>query len=598
MLSKHCRPTTQVNDIFGGLSTGSHTHWVNHCPDNLAQFHNCAARLLTPRHPLRISASRRPGRRSPSKGGHTGTSSLRGFRLARPRSHHHVLMVKRDDAAADGVISSSEDQDGASMDEDTRQMEARLSQLRLTPQPDLLLPSLDLEGVAEHILSGRACDIVCMVGAGISVSAGIPDFRTPGTGLYDNLQKYDLPYPEAVFEIGFFKRNPQPFVDLALALFPGKFAPTPAHFFMRLLHERGLLRRCYTQNIDSLEREAGLPANKIVAAHGNFDSAHCIRCRREHSTEYVREALEKREISRCQTPTCRKLVKPDIVFFGEDLPRRFFQLRATDLPAADLLITMGTSLVVHPFAGLTALVEDECPRLLINREPAGLNLGYRFHRKDNRRDVLCLGDADVGVRKLARLLGWEADLDALIASHVPSLRPSGAQGNPEIPATAHIEGATKMASAKSKFEPDIASFRDQKVGTAETVAASAGGSALGAQATSKPSMAVAQRACEETNDMASKVTPATSDVLSKAAPRTAVPEPANNVKKGSANEMTAATICKRGGVTAGARHPGGGVKGGAQSAVTTMETEANGRVSEAAGDSASAPQDQGTANGC
>lgn len=133
MLSKHCRPTTQVNDIFGGLSTGSHTHWVNHCPDNLAQFHNCAARLLTPRHPLRISASRRPGRRSPSKGGHTGTSSLRGFRLARPRSHHHVLMVKRDDAAADGVISSSEDQ--------VRQQDAaiRLIYVCITPFISMLL---------------------------------------------------------------------------------------------------------------------------------------------------------------------------------------------------------------------------------------------------------------------------------------------------------------------------------------------------------------------------------------------------------------------------------------------------------------------------
>jgi NAD-dependent SIR2 family protein deacetylase len=63
--------------------------------------------------------------------------------------------------------------------------------------------------------AGKAKRIVCMCGAGLSVSAGIPDFRTPGTGLYSNLQKFDLPYPEAVFEINYFKRNPAPFFMLA-----------------------------------------------------------------------------------------------------------------------------------------------------------------------------------------------------------------------------------------------------------------------------------------------------------------------------------------------------------------------------------------------
>lgn len=72
------------------------------------------------------------------------------------------------------------------------------------------------------IKSGRAKRIIVMCGAGVSVSAGIPDFRTPGTGLYSQLERYGLPEPEAVFSIGFFKKNPKPFHMLAKELFPGK----------------------------------------------------------------------------------------------------------------------------------------------------------------------------------------------------------------------------------------------------------------------------------------------------------------------------------------------------------------------------------------
>jgi Sir2 family len=134
----------------------------------------------------------------------------------------------------------------------------------------------ELQQVAEWIRSGQAQRILVVTGAGVSVAAGIPDFRSPGTGLYDNLKKYKLPYPEAVFDVRFFAQNPQPFVQLASELWPAsaasasaaarggggasnaeqhhaKYKPTYTHCFLALLAEKNLLLRVYTQNIDGLD---------------------------------------------------------------------------------------------------------------------------------------------------------------------------------------------------------------------------------------------------------------------------------------------------------------------------------------------------------
>lgn len=138
---------------------------------------------------------------------------------------------------------------------------------------------------------GRCKNVVVVAGAGISTASGIPDFRlpsgsfsraacaffpffffffgfpksrdlsviplffrTPGTGLYANLEQYNIPYPEAIFNIDYFSNDPLPFFSLAKALYPGSHRPNYIHYFIRMLHHKGLLLRMYTQNIDGLEK--------------------------------------------------------------------------------------------------------------------------------------------------------------------------------------------------------------------------------------------------------------------------------------------------------------------------------------------------------
>ncbi|KAJ8298618.1 hypothetical protein KUTeg_022678 [Tegillarca granosa] len=112
-----------------------------------------------------------------------------------------------------------------------------------------------LNDLAQSLKEDVYKNVVVVAGAGISTPSGIPDFRSPGTGLYDNLQQYRIPYPEAIFDIDYFHQNPRPFFTLAKELYPtGKYRPNYIHYFVRLLHDKGLLLRMYTQNIDGLER--------------------------------------------------------------------------------------------------------------------------------------------------------------------------------------------------------------------------------------------------------------------------------------------------------------------------------------------------------
>jgi len=254
----------------------------------------------------------------------------------------------------------------------------------------------ELEQLAKLIEKGKSKRILVLTGAGVSTGAGIPDFRSPGTGLYDNLQKYDLPYPEAIFEVNYYRKRPAAFVSLAHELWPGiKFKPTLTHHFLRLLADKGLLLRIYSQNIDGLEFLAGIPDDKLVECHGHFRTASCIDCGRSANAETVKETI----VSGGKTPKCDHCggnVKPDIVFFGEDLPDRFHRLLKQDIPKADLLLVMGTSLNVAPVSMIPEMVR--CNRVLFNRD--------KVMKIRKGRDMFIPGDCDANAKELIDLLGW------------------------------------------------------------------------------------------------------------------------------------------------------------------------------------------------
>ena len=161
----------------------------------------------------------------------------------------------------------------------------------------------------------------------------------------------------------------------------------------------------FTQNIDCLDRAAGVPVEDIVEAHGSFSSQHCIDCGMHFPDEEMAMAVSGGQVPHCKATTCGGLVKPDIVFFGESLPASFRE--NTSLPAAaDLCLVIGTSLSVQPFASLPSFCAEGVPRLLINLERVG-GLGSRPD------DVVLLGPCDAGIRKLAKALGWDEELESL-----------------------------------------------------------------------------------------------------------------------------------------------------------------------------------------
>jgi NAD-dependent deacetylase len=200
--------------------------------------------------------------------------------------------------------------------------------------------------------------VVALTGAGISVPSGIPDFRTPGTGLWENVD------PMEVAHIDVFRRDPERFWHF----YGDRFQtledkrPNGAHLALARLEAAGHLKAVITQNIDRLHARAG--TRELVEVHGTIDHSSCLGCGARFALAEVRSRQrdDAAGVPRCD---CGQPLKPDVVLFGEYLPEDALRQAQSLAASADLLLCIGSSLEVYPVGQLPAVTGASGGKLAI-----------------------------------------------------------------------------------------------------------------------------------------------------------------------------------------------------------------------------------------
>ena len=260
-----------------------------------------------------------------------------------------------------------------------------------------------LDDVLELLRTRR--QIIVITGAGISVSCGIPDFRSKD-GLYNTLDcsSFGIPSAELLFDLEFFEIDPQPFYRFASSLLPNDTQPSLAHHFLGTLSGQKKLLRNYTQNVDGLERKVpGLNHNKqLIECHGSMAKFKCTKCRfKTDLNEELASEVRKGNVVYCSSKSCTEVLKPNITFFGEPLPSSLGKSIEKDLPICDLVLVIGTSLKVGgSVVEIIKRIDPSVPQILINKECVKLpafSEGF---------DVSILGQCDEVVQYLCQRLGW------------------------------------------------------------------------------------------------------------------------------------------------------------------------------------------------
>ncbi len=245
----------------------------------------------------------------------------------------------------------------------------------------------------------QACDllraaekVVVLTGAGISTESGIPDFRSPGSGMWSFSDPLD------VASIWSFREQPAHFYNWIRPL-SRKFLearPNPAHLSLARLQQAGRVGAIITQNIDDLHQVAG--ASQVIQVHGHTRTATCLACNIAVKADPVWEAVSRnQEPSPC--PACGGLLKPDMVLFGEELPQHVLEAAQQAALNCDLMIVAGSSLEVMPAADLPFLARRRGARIiLMNLAPTLL---------DSQADVIVREYLAISLPKLAHC--WLAD---------------------------------------------------------------------------------------------------------------------------------------------------------------------------------------------
>lgn len=199
---------------------------------------------------------------------------------------------------------------------------------------------------------------LALTGAGISTESGIPDYRSPGTGMWE---KYD---PIKAASLSALRSNPAEFYNLNLERWTAysKARPNAAHRALARLEQMGLLLGVITQNIDSLHIKAG--STRVWEVHGHLRTAQCMDCREKYTFESLVQKFRAGE----NPPRCLKcsgVLRPDVVLFEDRMSEAFFQASQV-ISGCQLLLVAGSSLTVYPVAGLPGVAKR---LVIINRTP-------------------------------------------------------------------------------------------------------------------------------------------------------------------------------------------------------------------------------------
>lgn len=200
--------------------------------------------------------------------------------------------------------------------------------------------------------------VVALTGAGISTPSGIPDFRSPDSGLWEQAD------PFTVASLAGFRRQPRHFYEWVrpLAELTINAKPNPAHFALALMESKGPLRAIITQNMDMLHTRAG--SQTVLEVHGHLREATCQGCGQVVAAEpLLRAFIRSSEIPHCQT--CAGVFKPNVILFGEMMPTAIFEQAERAIRDCDLLIVAGSSLTVTPVAELPRLAAFTGAKIII-----------------------------------------------------------------------------------------------------------------------------------------------------------------------------------------------------------------------------------------